>query len=152
MVFCMGEIPIQPENTTQLVGLKVSLCGAALMLIGAAIGSQVQIESSASMMVTAKDAREIVSLVPSIIGSLMTFVGSIRMSLTVRPLRLAALGFVLVVAAGALPLAVSQVVPEMNTYKWTLPSVLPVFVLRIVGLIFFSTAVLRLLLGARDKT
>jgi hypothetical protein len=148
----MGETPIQPENTTQFVGLKISLSGAALMLIGAAIGSQIQIESSANMMVSAKDAREIVALVPSIVGSLMTFVGSIRMSLTVRPLRLAALGFVLVVVASALPLAVAQVVPEMNTYKWTLPSVLPVFVLRIVGLIFFSTAVLRLLLGARDKT
>jgi hypothetical protein len=144
----MGEFQI--ERTARLVGLKITLCGAALMLIGAAIGHQ--FDSAANTAVAVNDAGEIAPFVPSVTGALLTFWGAIRISVIARPLPLAAVGFILDIAANAVPFAAAHVFPEMAKYHWTLPSLLPLFILRIVGLMFFATAVLRLLVKARDKS
>jgi hypothetical protein len=121
------------------------------MLVGAALGNQVQLESSASAVVAAKDVPEIVPLVPAALGALLIFWGSIRISLTARPLHLLPLGFILVVVASALPFVAGQLFPEMKGYHWTLPSSLPLFIVRITGLIFLSAALLRLLVSAKDR-
>jgi cbb3-type cytochrome oxidase subunit 1 len=131
-------------------GLKIALCGAALMLIGVALASY-HFESTANALTPTNDARQIVPLVPSVVGALLVFLGSIRASLAVRPLLLALLGIVLFIAATAIPPVVAQMFPRMISDHATLPSLLPLFVLRIIGLIFLSTALLRLLLGARNK-
>jgi hypothetical protein len=143
---------MQIENAVQPLGWKIALCGVALMLIGVALGAQTQRDNPAGTVVTAKDARGMVPLVPSVVGAVLTFLGAIRISLATRPLRSAALGFVLVVVVSTLPLAAAELFPELKTYRWTVPSVLPLFVFRIVGLIFLSTGVLRLLSKARDRT
>jgi hypothetical protein len=140
---------MQIESTAR-PGLKIALCGAALMLIGVAIAGY-QFESTANALIPPDDTHEIVPLVPSVVGALFVFVGSIRVSLVVRPRRLALLGFILFIAATAIPLVLAQIFPRMITDRGTLPSLLPLVVLRIIGLIFLSTALLRLVLAARNK-
>jgi len=120
------------------------------MLIGVAIAGY-QFESTANALIPPDDTHEIVPLVPSVVGALFVFVGSIRVSLVVRPRRLALLGFILFIAATAIPLVLAQIFPRMITDRGTLPSLLPLVVLRIIGLIFLSTALLRLVLAARNK-
>jgi hypothetical protein len=134
------------------VGLKIALCGAALLLIGAALGTQFRLETAASAGGTAKSAREIVPLVPSTAGALLTFLGAIRISLTTRPLRLVVLGLILVVVAIAIPFALAQLFPEMRTYKWTLSFLLPLVTRWIIGLTCFSTALWRLVMSTRKRT
>jgi hypothetical protein len=94
---------MQLENAARLVDLEIALCGAALMLIGVAISSQIPPENSANAMGSAKDARGIVPLVPSVAGDFLTFFGALRISLTARPLRTVALGFVLLVVGSVAP-------------------------------------------------
>ena len=131
-------------------GLKIALCGAALMLIGVAIAGY-HFESTANALIPPNDTHEIVPLVPSVVGALLVFLGSIRASLAVRPPLLAFLGFVLFIAATAIPLVLAKMLPRTISGPGTLPSLLPLVVLRIIGLIFLSTALLRLVLGARKK-
>jgi hypothetical protein len=131
-------------------GLNIAFCGAALMFIGVAFAGY-QFEPPVNGLIPTDDTHHIVPLVPSVVGALLVFFGSIRASLAVRPLRLAVLGLILFIAAIATPLVVAQMFPRMHPDRVTLPSLLPLFVLRIIGLIFLSTALLRLLLGARNK-
>jgi hypothetical protein len=121
------------------------------MLISTALGSQVQLEGSARAMVTIKGVPEIVPLVPAALGALLKFWGSIRTSLTARPLHLLPFGLILAVVATVLPFVAAQLFPEMKSYPWTLLSVVPLFVVPITGLIFLSTALLRLAVGTKDR-
>ena len=145
------NIPTRPTNVPQVMGLKIALCGVALMCMGIAIAGQLQLEASANR--AAKNVPEVVSLIPSIVGALLTFLGAIRISLTARPRHLLAFGFVLVIAASVLPGAVSRLFPEpLVAHHWTPPLVLSFFVLRVDGLILFSTACLRLLIRERSRS
>jgi hypothetical protein len=137
------------ENTAR-PGLKIALCGASLMLIGLALAAY-QFKSPDRAQVPPNDTHEIVLLVPSVVGALLVLLGSIRVSLTMRPSRVALFGIILFIAATAIPPFVAQMFPRMITDLNTLPSLLPLFVLRIIGLMFLSTALLRLLLGASNK-
>jgi hypothetical protein len=141
---------MQIEPAARLVGLKIALCGAALMLVGAAIGHQ--FNTATNTAVAVDDAGKIVSFVPATAGALLTFWGAIRISVVARPLPLAAVGFILDIAANAVPFAAAHLITGVATYHWPLTSLLPLFILRIVGLMLFSTAVLRLFVKARDKS
>jgi hypothetical protein len=140
---------MQIEPAARLVGSKIALCGAALMIVGAAVGYQ--FDSAANTAVVVNDAGKIVPFVPTAVGALLTFWGAIRISVVARPLPLAAVGFILDIAANAVPFAAAHLITGVTTYHWTLTSLLPLFILRIVGLMFFSTAVVRLFANGRDK-
>jgi len=103
------------------------------------------------MSFASKEAANIVPMIPSIAGALLTLWGAIRLALVISRLVLAVFGAVLVVLAGTLPVPAAQLFPAMRTYHWSLASLIPVFTLRIVGLIFFSIAVLRWLPRTRNK-
>jgi hypothetical protein len=141
---------MQIEHEARLIGLKIALCGAALMIVGAAIGHQ--FDSAANTAVAVDDAGKIVPLVPTAAGALLTFWGAIRISVVDRPLPLAAVGFILEIVANSVPFAAAHLIPGAAAYHWTLPSLLPLSIVRIVGLMFFSTAMLRLLTKGRDKS
>ena len=136
------------DGEVRIFGLKIALYGVALMFVGIGLANQLRAESRATISV----ATMIVPMIPSIVGALLTFWGSIRLSLVVPLLPLAVAGLLLVVLASVFPLAAAQVFADMRTYHWTLPSLVPLFVLRIAGIVFFSTAVLRWLLNLQRKT
>jgi len=143
---------MQIEAEARLVGLKIALCGVALMLVGVGLANELQAgDAAASLSATGNEAQRIVPLVPSLAGALLTLWGAIRLSVLVSPLPLLLTGFFLEIAANIFPFAAAQLFPEMKTYHWILPSLLPLFVVRITGLLLFSTAVLRWLLSSRRK-
>jgi len=142
-------MPIDSE--VRIFGLRVALYGIALMLVGIGLANQLHAESAATMSLASKEAANIVPMIPSIAGALLTLWGAIRLALVISRLVLAVFGAVLVVLAGTLPVAAAQLFPAMRTYHWSLASLIPVFTLRIVGLIFFSIAVLRWLPRTRNK-
>lgn len=145
------QIPTRAANVTQVIGLKIALCGVALISIAVAIASQPQVESPTNR--SAQNVPEFVFLVPCIVGALLTFLGAVRISLTGRPWHLAAFGTVLLVAASVLPGAASRLFSEpLVAHRWTSPLVLPFFVLRVDGLILFSTAFVRLLIKERSRS
>ena len=122
------------------------------MILGIAIGKQMALQPADGTMIAFTRGREIVTFVPAVAGALLTFWGSIRMSLTMRPLHLLVLGPILLVGAEAGPLLAAQLFPEVGNYRWTGASVLPLVTYRIVGLILLSTSILRLFLRTKDKT
>lgn len=121
------------------------------MIFGITIGKQMALQPSDGTMIAFARGREIVPLIPTIAGALLTFWGGIRMSLAMRPLHLLVLGPILLVGAYEGPFLAAELFPEIGNHSWTGPSVLLLFTYRIVGLIFFSTALLRLLLRTKDK-
>jgi len=140
------------EAEARLVGLKIALYGVALMLVGVGLANQLQVgDAAARLSAAGNETQRIVPLVPSLAGALLTLWGAIRLSILVSPLPLAVVGFILEIAANIFPFAAAQLFPEMKTYHWVLPSLLPLFVVRITGLMLFSTAVLRWLLSSRWK-
>jgi len=133
-------------------GVKILVNGSVLMLLGIAIGKQMALQPSDGTAIAFARGREIVPLIPAVAGALLTFWGGIRMSLAMRPLQLLILGPILIVGAYGGPLLAVQFFPEFGNHNWSGPSVLLLFTYRIVGLIFFSTALLRLLLRTKDKS
>ena len=57
---------------------------------------------------SAQNVPELISLVPCIVGALLTFLGAVRISLTARPWYLVAFGIVVVVAASVFPAVVAD--------------------------------------------
>jgi hypothetical protein len=147
----MGGTLLRIDDGHQRVGWKIALCGVALMLVGVAFGGRIHFEISTNTAVAVGNTHEIVPLVPTIAGAVLTFLGAIRISLVTRPLRLGAFGLVLVAVATAFPFVAVQLLSEIETYERTVPSLALLFTLRVVGLIFVSTAFLRFFVNARGK-
>ena len=133
-------------ETSQVVGWKILLCGCALMLVGATIGRQIQLENSANALATSKAAREFIPLIPVAMGALLAFLGATRLALTARPAYLLPLGLFLDVAAHLIPVTADRVFPATSIGRWSLLSLLPLYALQVVGLIVVSVSFLRLLI------
>jgi hypothetical protein len=143
---------VQTAKMTRPIDSKIALCGATLMVMGVAIGAQLRLDNPAHAVIVDREARKVLPLAPSFAGACLIFLASIRISLTARPTHLLAFGFALLIVATAFPYAAAQLFPALKTYDWDLFSLLPLFVLRIIGLIFLSTALLRLIVAKRDQT
>jgi hypothetical protein len=152
IVLNKNEFRMQSPKITRPIDSKIALCGASLMVMGVAISAQLHLDNPANAVIADREAREVLPLVPSIAGACLIFLASTRISLTARRSYLLVFGFVFLIMATALPFAAARLFPAMNTYHWALSSLLPLFVLRIIGLIFLSTALLRLLVGKKDQT
>jgi len=139
------------DSELRVFGLRIALYGVALMLAGIGLAAQLQAEPVAASSV-GKEAARVISMIPSVAGAILTLWGAIRLSLFTPRLSLFVSGIGLVTAATAFPLAAAQLVPGMKQYQWNFNSLLPLFIFRISGLIFFSTAVLRWLTTVDKKT
>lgn len=126
-------------------GYKVLLCGISLMFFGIAIGRQLELQGgSDDPNALSGHARNIIALIPVVAGAILTFVGGVRISIVLRPLYLLLLGAVLVVGALAGPRSLAQFFPKIENYNWTGAPLMLLFVFRTIGIIFFSTGLLRL--------
>jgi hypothetical protein len=83
-------------------------------------------------------------MLPAIVGGLLAFVGGIRVSLFARPWILIIGGTLLLFTSWFAPAVVSGI-PALQNFSWTGPALLILILLRILGLIFSTTGVLRLL-------
>jgi hypothetical protein len=144
---------MQIDSEVRVVATKTALYGVALMLFGVGLSNQLQVDSAASSLSQGiKEAEQILPMIPSIVGALLSFWGAIRLSVAIEPPPLAAMGVVLEIGANAFPFVAARLSPGMKDYQWVLPSLMPLFILRIAGLMFFSTGVLRWLLSVGNKT
>lgn len=137
-----GDMSTRPESTKfRSTSLRIIWCAAFLMVFGFAIGRQ----DSGAIHVVGSRWWSSLSAMPVIAGGILAFVGAVRMSLVMRPLNLLVFGVALVVATFAVPISAVQLFPALKTYAWTGASQVPIWLSELVGMMFFSTGVLRLL-------
>ena len=122
------------------------------MLIAIACAKQLESESTANMSLIGREAAKILPFIPCVAGALLTIWGAIRFSLVAPRLPLLAIGAILAITGIAFPIAANKVFPTLRNYHWSLPSLMLLFISRIVGLISFSIAVLRWLPETHKKT
>jgi hypothetical protein len=82
--------------------------------------------------------------VSALLGSLIAFVGGVRISLFARPRNLVAGGTALLLGSWFAP-AVMHLLPGLQDFVWTKTSLLLLFLLRILGIILSTTGAMRLL-------
>jgi hypothetical protein len=137
---------MQTGEATRQFDSKIALCGGVLIVMRVAISAQLHLNCSANVVIANREAREVLPFVPSIAGSCLIFLASIRISVTTLPPHLLAFGFALLIVATTFPFAAGQLFPAMKAYHWDPCSLLFLFVVRIIGIIFLSTALLRLII------
>lgn len=114
------------------------------MLFGIAIGRQLELQGLDDRSAASGPAHNTVALIPVVAGAVLSFVGGARLSMVLRPAYLLLLGPILVVGALAGPRLAAEVFPKIKNYNWTGASLILVFVIRTIGIIFFSTGLIRL--------
>lgn len=139
------------DLSSQDVGWKLTLCGCALMLLGGAIAGRIQVEDSGGSLASTSSARLLVPLVPVGIGALLVLLGAARLVLSTRPAYLLLLGLFLDISAHSIPLTALKIISGASTEGWSLPWLLPLYVMQAVGLILISAAFLRLLIGVGQR-
>jgi hypothetical protein len=127
------------------------MAGLCVMIIGIRLAHSYDPNSTTTAVGTPIRPGDATLFLPVIVGGLITFVAAVRFSLLIRPRRLVILGVALVCAGVLGPAFVSTYVPAMRGFSWTGPVLVPLFIGRILGFIFLSTAVLRRLLPQEPK-
>jgi hypothetical protein len=140
------------EKVSQQRGLKIACCGFALVLIAIAVGLQLPPSGSSTSEITSMRVGESVFLVPSVVGSVLIFAGLIRMGITERPGVVLVGGLALFLIASFLPMLSASVLSTVATRHSAIPILLPLVVLRLLGLILFSMGILRFLSAHRKKS
>jgi hypothetical protein len=139
------------EKAAQYRGLRIACCGFVLVLIAIAVSNQVPRLSSSNNGSFSVRARQAALLIPSIVGSVLIFAGVIRIGTTARPGILLFGGLSLFLAASFLPLLSAPFLSAFATGHSAVPFLLPLFVLRFLGLILFSMGILRSLGAGRKE-
>jgi uncharacterized metal-binding protein len=121
------------------------------MFFGIAIGRQLEFQAADQQNTPSGDTHNIIALVPVVAGAVLTLVGGARMSMLLRPSYLLLLGAALIVGALLGPRLTAQMFPKTKNYNWTWTSLMLLFVFRTVGIIFFSTGLLRLFWRGKDE-
>jgi hypothetical protein len=127
-------------RTTSTILLSAGLC---VMILGIRFAYSYDPINTTTAVGTAVPPGDATLFLPVVVGGLITFVAAVRFSLLIRPRRLIILGVVLVCAGALGPIAVSTYIPALKGFSWTGPVLVPLFISRILGFIFLSTAILR---------
>jgi len=130
------------------VSLSLFAIGIVMMILSVALGHSFGELSFDKTRVAPDPSGDLPFLVPALLGSLIAFVGGVRISLFARPWNLIAGGSALLLVSWFAP-AVLQLLPGLQDFAWTSTSLLVLFLLRILGIIFSTTGALRLLRASR---
>jgi hypothetical protein len=133
-----------PSRVTRVMGLNIALCGLSLMAIGLAVALQLQVEAPASS--TAQLLAELVSLAPSVVGAILTFLAAIRIGLTARPGHSLPSGLAIMVGIGLLT-TIAERFPPDSSWHATRTLGLSLIMLGIDGFVLVSTALWHLLIS-----
>jgi hypothetical protein len=140
------------EKVSQQRGLKIACSGFTLVLIAIAVELQLPPSGSSTSEIISMHLGESAFLVPSIVGSVLIFAGLVRIGVIARPVVVLIGGLALFLVASFLPLLSASFLPTFATRHSTVPFLMPLVVLRLLGLIFFSMGILRLLCAQRKKS
>lgn len=128
------------------------LAGLCVMILGIRFAYTYDPDNTTTAIGTPVGSNDAVLFLPVIVGGLITFVAAVRFSLLITPRRLVILGVAMLCAAVLGPTAVSAYIPAMKDFSWTGPVLVPLFIGRILGFIFLSTAILRRLSPQNTNT
>jgi hypothetical protein len=133
-----------PDTSTFRTTTKtLLLAGLCVMILGIRFAYTYDPDGTASAGDGPIHSDDVARFLPVIVGGLLTFVAGVRFSLLITPWRLVILGLALVCLAVLGPAAVSVYIPAMKDFSWTGPVLVPLFIGRILGFTFISTAILR---------
>jgi len=132
-------------------GLKILLCGTALMLVGVAVAMRPEFQNGDADAPSPLHINSIIARIPIVTGGVIALLGGTRMSMGIRPLARTLLGAGFFIGAIATPILVTQHDPSFTDQPWTTSALMPFFVFRILGLIFASTGLLRVFPGDKGK-
>lgn len=147
---CKSAISSAPEMTqfkNRSLGLLLS--GIALVVVGIAIAwkiprREVQVPSKLLL-----EIRNGLRTLPLVAGTILTWVGGIRVSLVIRPVYAILFGLGFVVVATFAPVAMDKFLIDFKNFNWTVEYTLPIYALQITGFILLSTGLLRFLFRNR---
>lgn len=129
----------KPDSET----LWILTCAGVSLVLGVAIGQQVDSQDPASFHVTSI-VYKLLSMLPVIAAAIVVVVGSIRLTVVVKPVYLFLLGIILVGGALVIPTLSTRFYREIKDPAWTRSSFLPLAVLEFVGAVFISIGLRRL--------
>ncbi len=148
-----NEVPVpQDISSFRTVSKTMLLAGLCVMILGIRFAYTYEPDNTTTAIGTPVGANDAALFLPVIVGGLITFVAAVRFSLLITPLRLIVLGVALVCAAVLGPTALSAYIPAMKAFSWTGPVLVPLFIGRILGFVFLSTAILRRLSPQNTNT
>lgn len=148
----MPQAPITPGPETRrfrAMSLRLLFYGIALVILGAAIAWEIPRREALAPYKRYFEVRNGLRTLPLVAGTILTWVGGVRVSLLVRPVYAILLGLCFIVIAALGPVAVAQFVPGFRNFNWTVEYTLPIYALQIAGFILMSTGLLRFLSSNR---
>lgn len=124
--------------------LGLLAAGLCVMILGVRLTHSYDPRTTTTTVGTPIRAGDVTLFLPVIFGGLLSFVAGVRLSLLMRPWNTLVWGAVLVCAAMFVPAAISACVPAMKDFPWAGGILVPLFITRILGIIFFTTGILRM--------
>jgi hypothetical protein len=139
------EVSVRAESENfRPVSFSLLGIGVLMMILSVALGQSFGELPFEKSRIPPDPSSELPFLLPALLGSLIAFVGGVRISLFGRPWTLVAGGCALLLGSWFAP-AVMHVLPGLRNFVWTKTSLLVLFLLRILGIILSTTGALRLL-------
>jgi len=138
------DVSVRPEiQRFRSLSLKMVSSGIGLLLLGVAITWEVRRQEPATSSQFFAQVQNVVRNVLIMVGTILAWVGGVRMSLVMRPLNAILLGLACVVTTLLGPLVAVQVFPALKNLTWSGAYLAPIFALRIIGFVLISTGLLR---------
>jgi hypothetical protein len=119
------------------------LAGLCVMVLGIRFAYTYDSDATMTAIGTPVGSNDAARFLPAIVGGLITFIAGVRFSLLIAPWRLVILGLALICTSVLGPAALSANILAMKDFSWTGPVLVPLFIGRILGFTFISTAILR---------
>ena len=145
-----GEVKDSRDSKSASAGLKILLCGTALMVFGVAVAMRPEFQNGDASS-SPDHVNSVIARIPIVAGAVIALFGGTRMSMGIRPLPRTLLGAGFFIGAVAAPILATRVDPTLADRTWTTSALMPFFVFRILGLICASTGLLKVFPGDNTK-
>lgn len=146
-----GDVKESGGSNSVSAGLKILLCGTALMVFGVAVAMRPEFQNSDANSSSPVHINSLIARIPIVVGAVIALLGGTRMSMGIRPLARTLLGAAFFIGAVAAPMLVTKLDPSFVDQTWTTSALMPFFVFRILGLVCASTGLLRVFPGDKEK-
>lgn len=133
----------EPSNF-RAVSCSLFAAGMAMLILSLVLSHSFGALRTEPAREMADSSGELPFLLPALLGSLLAFVGGIRISLFAHPRNLVMGGCALLAASWFAPVAMAAFPPSRD-FVWTKTTLLVLFFVRILGIILSTTGALRLL-------
>jgi hypothetical protein len=136
------------EPSGRLASYSLFVAGIAMLILSLTLSHSFGTVGNVLATQMADSSSQLPFLLPALLGSLFAFVGGIRMNRFASPWNLVLGGCALLAASWFAP-EVMVALPVSRDFARTRTSLLVLFFLRILGLIFSTSGALRLLRGQK---